>query len=171
MDRERLGRVLGRGARMAARTAMEAVDAASSPAPAKRAPTGPAPVNPAAAQPTAAAFASTQTATPQVEIVPPARSSTAQNPSQPRANVAQATAAAKGAVAGPLRRASRALWHELTGSFFALFTLSFLLAAWKTHNNAFSPIASERYRLYTFCLLTLLFAYFSASSFLRARRR
>jgi hypothetical protein len=74
-------------------------------------------------------------------------------------------------VATPLKRASRALWYELTGSFFALFALSFGAAMWKTRANAVSAISDERHRFYAFCVLTLLFGYFSVSSFLRARKR
>ncbi len=67
-------------------------------------------------------------------------------------------------------RASRALWHELTGSFFALFALSFTLAMWKTRQTAVSTVPGDRYHFYAYCALALLFGYFSVSSFLRARR-
>jgi hypothetical protein len=78
--------------------------------------------------------------------------------------------AARQGVTAPLKRASRALWHELTGSFFALFALSFAAATWKTRHNAMSAIADDRHRFYAFCVLALLFGYFSVSSFVRARR-
>ncbi|HEY9138415.1 MAG TPA: hypothetical protein VIM67_09095 [Terriglobus sp.] len=155
MDRERLGRVLGRGARMAARTAFEAVDAATSPSP-----------NPPAATPR------------QPEVIPPRPvSQTASRPvSQPVAavvspNLSRAVSSATAGVAAPLKRASRALWYELTGSFFALFALSFAGATWKTRANAVSAIPDDRHRFYAFCALTLLFGYFSVSNFLRARKR
>ena len=59
---------------------------------------------------------------------------------------------------------------ELTGSFFALFALSFTAATWKTRHNAVSAIPDDRHRFYAFCVLALLFGYFSVSSFVRARR-
>ncbi len=155
MDRERFGRVLGRGARMAARTAFEAVDAATSPSPNP----------PAAAAPR------------QPEVIPPrpAARPVAQPVSRPVAavspNLSRAVASATAGVAAPLKRASRALWYELTGSFFALFAVSFGGAMWKTRSNAVSAIPDDRHRFYAFCVLTLLFGYFSISSFLRARRR
>lgn len=161
MDRERFGRVLGRGARMAARTALEAVDAATSPSPAT--PSRPAPP-------------------PQPQVIPPRAEPVTQRPvSRPVANprpdflqaaaaAKQGVAAAKQGVAAPLKRASRALWHELTGSFFALFALSFTAAMWKTRHNAMSAVADDRYRFYFFCVLAVLFGYFSVSSFVRARR-
>lgn len=86
-------------------------------------------------------------------------------------NLSQAVSSATRGVTAPLKRASRALWYELTGSFFALFTLSFATATWKTRTNAMSVIPDDRHRFYAFCALTLLFGYFSVSSFLRARKR
>ena len=71
----------------------------------------------------------------------------------------------------PMRNASRALWHEVTGSFFALFALSFAAGTWHSRALAVSAISAERHRFDAFCVLALLFAYFSVSSFLRARRR
>ena len=151
MDRERFGRVLGRGARMAAKTAYEAVDAATSPSP-----------NPPA------------TAVPrQPEVIPPrtasrpvVRPAVAVSP-----NFSKAVSSATAGVAAPLKKASRALWYELTGCFFVLFTLSFAGEAWKKRANAASAIADDRHRFYAFCVLALLFGYFSVSSFLRARKR
>lgn len=139
---------------MAARTAFEAVDAATSPSPAT-------PSRPAAP--------------PQPQVIPPRTEPVVQRPvSRPvaatRPDFVQAAAAARQGVAAPLKRASRALWHELTGSFFALFALSFTAATWKTRHNAVSAIPDDRHRFYAFCVLALLFGYFSVSSFVRARR-
>jgi hypothetical protein len=153
MDRVRFGRVLGKGARMAARTAMEAVEAATAPDP-----------NPQILPPAAA----------QRNIRRPA--SQARPIAQPQAQVlaSRVAPAARAAAAGittPFRRASRALWHELTGSFFALFAVSFAAGVWHTRADAFSAIPNDRYRFYAFGAFALLFAYFSISSFLRARNR
>ena len=158
MDRERLGRVLGRGARLAARTAFEAVDAATSAPPPQASERGPtvAVEEMARRKPAQNVSGASRRTRPAVtlEAVPLVRA---------------AKAAGKG-FASPLRRASRALWLELTGCFFALFALSFGLGVWHTRTEAFSPLPVERHRFAAFCLLTLLFAYFSVSSFLRARR-
>ena len=145
MDRVRLGRVLGKGARLAARTAMEAVDAAAAPAPRQTAPTQPRTVS----------------------VETPVRTA---RPSFPSVPLRPALQAARAGVTAPLRRASRELWHELTGSFFALFALSFSVGLWHSRASAFSSVPVERHRFYAFCALALLFAYFAVSSFLRARR-
>ena len=157
MDRERLGRVLGRGARMAARTAFEAVDAATSTAPVQ-------------ASRRSATVAPAASARPGPQ---PAKASRSTAPSVTILEAAPLIRAAKAAgkgFASPLRRASRALWLELTGCFFALFAFSFGLGVWHTRLEAFSSLPVERHRFAAFCLLTFLFAYFSVSSFMRARR-
>ena len=87
------------------------------------------------------------------------------------AQAVRAASVAKASFASPLKAASRALWHEVTGSFFALFAVSFTIAVWHTRANAISAVPNDRYRFYGFCALALLFAYFSVSSFLRARKR
>jgi hypothetical protein len=134
---------------MAARTAFEAVDAATSPSP-----------NPPAATPR------------QPEVIPPRPvSRPVSRPAAVSPNLSKAVSSATAGVAAPLKRASRALWYELTGSFFALFALSFAGATWKTRANAVSTIPDDRHRFYAFCVLALLFGYFSISSFLRARKR
>lgn len=138
---------------MAARTAMEAVDAATS-------------------EPKGAARPEQRPAAP--EIITPQRARTVQPVATarpvPLPDFARATAAATQGVAAPFKKASKALWHELTGCFFALFALSFSAAVWKTRANAVSTVADTRYRFYAFCALALIFLYFSISSFVRARR-
>lgn len=144
---------MGRGARMAARTAIEAVDAVTS-------------------EPKGTARPPHRPSAP--EIITPQRARTTQSAAPSRAfspqDVARATAAATQGVAAPFKRASKALWHELTGCFFALFALSFSAAVWKTRANAVSTVPDTRYRFYAFCALAVIFLYFSVSSFVRARR-
>ena len=128
---------------------MEAVDAASSPSP-----------------------------QPQVEANATPRSVTIESPRRPErppakfkpAPLRPALQAARTGITAPLRRASRALWHELTGSFFALFALSFSVGVWHSRANAISSVPGDRHRFYGFCALALLFGYFAVSSFVRARR-
>ena len=86
------------------------------------------------------------------------------------ATLLPAARAAGVGVLAPLQRASRALWHELTGSFFALFAFSFGVSAWHNRAEAFSALPADRHRFLGFCLMTLLFLYFSVSSFLRAKK-
>ena len=149
MDRERLGRVLGKGARLAARTAMEAVDAATADPPAGTPVRRPA-VPSAVPRPTVRS------------VLPP--SILTPSRLQPAVKAAQA------GVMTPLKRASRALWYELTGSFFALFACGFAVAAWHNRTGMWSHVPADRYRFGLICLVTLLFGYFSVSSFARARR-
>jgi hypothetical protein len=156
MDRERLGRALGNGARAAVRTAIEAAEAATADPP--RAASAPRQAAPASPQNHSG---STQRSFPQAIILPP----------ETAKRVAPAARNAAKSVAGPLKKASRALWHELTGSFFALFALSFALGTWHDRSSATSPIANDRYHFYAFCTFTLVFTYFSVSSFMRAKSR
>ena len=160
MDRERLGRVLGRGARLAAKTAFEAVDAATATPPA-----GPSPRRQASTRAVSPVTAErpTQAEPIRPEILRPSRAGR-------NGSLLRAAKAAGTGFAGPLRRASRALWLELTGCFFALFALSFGLGVWHTRGEWKSAIPVEEHRAEAFCLLTLVFLYFSVSSFLRARR-
>jgi hypothetical protein len=70
---------------------------------------------------------------------------------------------------GPFTHAGSILWLEITGLFFALFTLFFVqsiyrvLAAWRQ--------GAEHAHLLLYCALAVVFAWFSASSFLRAYRK
>jgi hypothetical protein len=133
---------------MAARTAIEAVDAATATEP-------PSQRTAARTQPASPTILPPQNRVPQIRV----------------AHALNAASAARAGVMSPLKNASRALWHELTGSFFALFALSFGIAVWRTRASAMSTIPNDRYRFYGFCAFALLFGYFSVSSFLRARRR
>lgn len=150
MDRVRLGRVLGRGARMAARTVYDAVDAATTPSPAaevQRPSVGPQQMRPAAsAHRTRSAVQTAVQAVGQVH--------------------GSARAARQGVLA-PVKRASRAVSLEIAGSFFALFALSFSVAAWRFHGLAQGGAAQ---RFWPCMGLAVLFGYFACSSFLRARR-
>gem|GEM_PF-383736 len=73
------------------------------------------------------------------------------------------------AVWNPFATATGVLWLEITGLFFALFALFFaqhlyeLRAAWRS--------GPEHLHFLLYAVLCALFAYFSASSFLRAGRK
>jgi len=71
-----------------------------------------------------------------------------------------------GAVASSLLRVGHVLWLEVTGFFFAVFAIiggAALVREVQVH-AAFS-------RLAVLAIFTLMFAWFAASSFLRARKR
>lgn len=164
MDKVRLGRILGQGARQAARTAWDAIDAATAPDPNAK------PGTPSNRQGRGS------------PATPPLRSP--QNPTQPSrdavvSGIARAVDAAqtiergkrqmKQAALAPIKRAGRALWLEVTGGFFAIFALGFAFNAFrlKDHFHAGDP---QRNVIFFNAALFLLFAYFSISSFHRARK-
>jgi hypothetical protein len=155
------------GARAAARTAMEAMDAATSPSPGSI--TQPLrPPGPSASR--------TSVPRPQAQgvVEPPPRRSIPRSPisTVQAARVSPAARAAAGKFAAPLRAASRALWLEFTGSFFALFAVSFAAGTWHARAGiTAAALPAERHNFYIFLILTLLFGYFSVSSFLRAKKR
>ena len=73
------------------------------------------------------------------------------------------------AVWGPFVHAGGVLWLEVTGLFFAIFSLFFvqgvyrLRADWRT--------GPHHYRLLIYAAVATLFLYFAASSFYRAHRK
>jgi hypothetical protein len=68
----------------------------------------------------------------------------------------------------PFAHAVRALWHEITGLFFAIFALFFAQGLWRVryawHNGP------EHRHFLVYLLVMVLFAYFSVSSFVSSRR-
>ena len=73
------------------------------------------------------------------------------------------------AIWGPLLHVSAVLWLEITGVFFALFALFFGQQTWL--RRAAYVRGPEHAHLLMYAAVFLMFAYFSASSFLRARQR
>ena len=71
------------------------------------------------------------------------------------------------AVWAPFRRAGHVLWLEITGVFFALFALYFVIEAWKLRHAT----GTEHTHFIEFCVFAVVFGYFCATSFIRARRR
>ena len=68
----------------------------------------------------------------------------------------------------PFAHASRMLWLEITGLFFGLFTLFFGNNAWRLRADWASGAAHHRFILYV--IITIVFAYFTVTSFVRASR-
>lgn len=73
------------------------------------------------------------------------------------------------ALFGPLLHVSGTLWLEITGLFFALFALFFAQNVMRLR-SAFAH-GTEHAHFVLYVILMLLFCWFSASSFLKARRR
>lgn len=151
MDKVRFGRALGYGARHAMKAMMQAADAATSPDPAAK----------SAARPAAA---------PQVmNSAQPFRATAAQAVKQAARVQAGARQARKGALA-PVKKFSRVLWLEVTGSFFALVAAAIGRGIWMQRAALLSGAATKSWQVYLEGALLVLFVYFAVSSFVRARR-
>ena len=68
----------------------------------------------------------------------------------------------------PFMKAVHALWHEIAGLFFALFALFFGQGLWRVRHAWEGGPEHRHFEVYV--VMTLLFAYFSFSSFVRSRR-
>jgi len=161
MDRVRLGRALGFGARAAAKTLTQAADAAMSP-------------NPSAAPKPAAA--------------PSAAATSQAAPSTPQraGNVVAATGRMGRAAWEPVKRHSRELWLQVTGSFFALLALAMTSGIWAlripvrvaiqtahtNHATLWSQLLRnpDMLKFYLAVAAFLMFAYFAITNFVRAGR-
>lgn len=162
MDSVRFGRILGKGARAAAKGLYEAVDAATAP-------------NPNAPQ---AAQRQPMTAPPQRQ----ATHTPMQAPAQSIGQAAAAYTAHKKTVsreAGrlgksfltPFARAGHVLWLEVMGTFFTLFAAIFISYFCRYRAAWIGTDADARHRLLASVGAAALFGYFAVSSFVRARRR
>ncbi len=163
MDSERFGRVLGVGARLAAKTVAQAVDAATAP--------NPSPKNDAArtdrgttsrAAPASGTARATQQAAPIREQV----QQTGQGLKREGKRLGEA-------VWGPFARLSGVLWLEFTGVFFGLFALTMAVGLWRQRGVVLGAGAGHEAMVRFFLLagVALLFGYFCVSSFLRAGRK
>jgi hypothetical protein len=160
MDKVRLGRALGYGARHAAKALTQAVDAATTPS---SAPVGTRPA--AAARPAPSA---SQAVTEAGRTVFEARRNVQQTKSRVRK---VAKMAGKSALA-PVAKFSSVLWLEVTGVFFGLIALVMGEAVWKLRTDfRLAPTAREAQKAYLYVAIFLVFAYFTISSFVRASRR
>jgi|SRR5579862_1156725 len=70
---------------------------------------------------------------------------------------------------GPFAHASGVLWLEVTGLFFAIFGLFFAQNAWKLRHAWNSGPEHSRFLIYA--AVTVVFFYFTFSSFYRARKK
>jgi hypothetical protein len=155
MDRVRFGRALGYGARHAAKTLMAAADAAASPSSSATGKTAPrAGGSSTQARPTASAA-------PRPVTVSAARVAAVST---------QASATGRNMVSS-VKRFSRTVMLQVMGTFFAMFALTFAGAVWRMHAAFHLPTDTpEAHKLYAAVLMFVVFTYFTASSFLRARK-
>ena len=70
---------------------------------------------------------------------------------------------------GPFVHAGSVLWLEVTGLFFALFSLFFIQGAWRLRADWRS--GPNHGRMLMYAAIALVFLYFAVSSFYRARRK
>lgn len=69
----------------------------------------------------------------------------------------------------PFAHAGGVLWLEITGLFFALFAAFFIQNVYQL--RAQYAVGAQHRKFVLYVVLTLIFLYFSASSFIRARRK
>jgi Flp pilus assembly protein TadB len=73
------------------------------------------------------------------------------------------------AIWGPIVHLGGVLWLEITGLFFALFALFFAQSVYRLRHAYLAGPDHQRFLVYA--ALTLVFSYFTISSFYRARRK
>jgi hypothetical protein len=169
MDSVRFGRALGIGARLAAKTLVTAVDAATAPNPSAAANQR----QGEATAPAASTAASGKAAeAPTARVVQQAARTTAQARQTGQA-LKQGGKAFSAAFGGRLARLSGALWLELTGVFFGIFAVFAASGAWKMRAALRDTAATHdaHVRLLFAVAMAALFGYFCVSSFVRANRR
>jgi hypothetical protein len=169
MDSVRFGRALGIGARLAAKTMVSAVEAATAP-------------NPSAAKtkqgtgsgPTAGSNSTT------AEKAKASGTQLGQNVARTTGQVRQTGRGLKEggkrfgeAAWGPFVRLSGALWLELTGVFFGIFAVSAGGNAWKLRWALHETAANHEAHVHLLISVAMaaVFGYFCVSSFVKANRR
>lgn len=153
MDRVKFGRALGYGARHAAKTLLQAADAAATPNPRASAPS-------AERHGAAAASAASRTATLRGSRLPDAQT------------VRTAGRQAKRSLVAPVVRFSSVIWLQVTGVFFALIAFTMGAAAWRGRAGWHAATSShEHTKFLIYLAVCALFTYFTVSSFVRAARK
>lgn len=165
-----LGRKLGRGTRVAARILRDQAQNAAEAARTKNPDAKPAPPMPEQASADKRSIGPSPTGQrPLVERPAVRRALTP--PVAPRAvtrNVARGSRSFARGFWRPFAHAVRALWHEITGVFFAIFALFFAQGLWRTRHAWLSGPEHRHFAIYL--AITALFVYFSISAFVSSRR-
>jgi hypothetical protein len=171
MDSVRFGRVLGIGARLAAKTMVSAVDAATAPNPS------------AEAKAKQSAVAGSTAASASTAASGKGGGAGTRLGEQAVRTTAQVRQTGRGlkeggrrfgeAVWGPFVKLSGALWLELTGVFFGIFAVFAGGNAWKMRWALHGTAANHdtHTRLLISVGMAVVFGYFCVSSFVRANRR
>lgn len=151
MDRVKFGRALGYGARHAAKTLTQVVDAASSPSPSAKSAPKPETVQPGPVEVRARIDS---------RRLPDART------------VKAAGRQAKSSLVAPFVRFSSVLWLQVSGVFFALIALIMGSAAWRVREGFRAAANSHAaMKLYVCIAVCAVFTYFTVSNFVRAAKR
>jgi hypothetical protein len=163
MQPNRLGRILGIGARVAAdelrkRTA-QAASAPSNPAP-RPSPSAPTPRPSTASAPSSAA--SKPSPAPYQPSVPPSASIATGS-----RRIARGAGRFGASLWHPFAHASGILWLQITGLFFAFFAVGFALHSWQLYRSA----GWRDHHLALYIVFGVLFLWFAVSSFWRANRK
>ncbi|HKO19723.1 MAG TPA: hypothetical protein VJU82_12640 [Acidobacteriaceae bacterium] len=163
MDRVRFGRVLGSGARAAAKTVVQAIDAAKADNPVR---------TPVASverrQPERDTVQSPSRPTPST-----APSSGVQSPmriTRQGSGVRQGAGRFRDLALKPFVRLSGVLMLEVAGVFFGIFALYGFNTMWRAHGSWHTGSPNHR-QFVGGALMLALFGYFCITSFVRARRR
>jgi len=158
MDSVRFGRVLGIGTRLAAKTLVNAVDAATSPNPSDAAPQ---------AQQTESSVVQTGQQAAQVTVR--ATSQVVQTGHE----LARGGRRFGETFWGQVKRLSGVLWLEFTGVFFGIFALYAGGGAWKLRGDLRETAANHEAHVHFLLAagMAVLFGYFCVTSFWRANRR
>jgi hypothetical protein len=173
MDSVRFGRVLGIGARLAAKTMVSAVEAATAPNPSAAAKAkGSVDAASGSAAASASKAASGQGGVPRVRVAQQAARTTAQVRQTGR-GLKEGSKRFGEAVWGPFVKLSGALWLELTGVFFGIFAVFAGGNAWKMRGALHERAANHdaHVHLLISVAMAVVFAYFCVSSFVKANRR
>lgn len=162
MDSVRFGRILGKGARAAAKGLYQAVDAVTTP--------NPNPPQAVPQQPMPAAQ-QRQTAHAPMQAVAQATAQSAAAYTAHKKTVSREAGKLGRSFLAPFARAGHVLWLEVMGTFFALFAAIFISYACRYRAGLHATDAdAHRHFLFSVGAATL-FGYFAVSSFVRARRR
>jgi hypothetical protein len=165
MDSVRFGRTLGIGARLAAKTLVTAVDAATAPNPS------------GAGKPADAAAGATSSDRSKAEA---SGVRLGEKTARTTAQVAQTGKGLKRggkrfgeAVWGPFAKASNQLWLEFTGVFFGIFAVSAASSAWKMRGELHETVGNHEAHMHLLLavVMAVVFGYFCVSSFVKANRR
>lgn len=145
----KFGRALGYGARHAAKTLMQAADAASAPDP----------------------TASTKPS-PSPQVITPRGASSGPRHIPDVQTVRAAGRGATGSLVTPVVRFSSVVLLQVIGVFFAIVAFTMGTAAWKARAGFHAAAnSSAAMKVYAYLAVCALFTYFTVSSFVRAARK